>query len=474
MALAACVGLAVAPAAHAQGRAAASPATRPAAEPTTSSAGWFPADSAVRTMLEQRIDAGQGTGFVVGMLEPDGSTRIVVAGKSDGPGDRPLDGATVFEIGSVTKVFTNALLAEMAGRSVVKLDQPVAELLPKSVTVPSKEGRAITLVDLATQHSGLPRMPSNFAPRDPANPYADYSAGLLYDFLSHHELAATPGERYGYSNVGVGLLGHALSLKGRKPYETLVTERVLKPLKLKDTRITLTPEMKARLAAGHDRAGATVPNWDFQAMAGAGALRSTANDLLRFLAANLDSNGTAISAALRECHRPRLQAGGPSVKIGLGWHMLDVFGATLHMHNGGTGGYRSFIGYDPTMRVAVVVLANGAGELDDVGLHLLNPRYQLKTVVRHTEVPMDSTRLDQLVGHYALAPTFVLNVTREGGSLFVQATGQSKLQAFAENDSTFFFKVVDAQVSFSRDPSGRATEITLHQNGRSTPGQRLP
>jgi CubicO group peptidase (beta-lactamase class C family) len=139
--------------------------------------------------------------------------------------------------------------------------------------------------------------------------------------------------------------------------------------------------MRSRLAAGHDGSGATVPNWDLPALAGCGALRSSADDMLRFLAAHLDSSATPLPAALRLAQRPRRPVGA-NVRIGLAWHTLSVFGAEIVMHNGGTGGYRSFTGFDPAMRVAVVVLSNTAGDVDDIGLHLLNPRYGLKPVVR--------------------------------------------------------------------------------------------
>jgi len=443
------------------------------ADPVSSSATWFPPDSAVRSILAARIEAGQAVGLVVGLLE-DGATRIVCVGTSGGPGGRPLDGATVFEIGSVTKVFTATLLADMARRGEVRLDQPLAELLPKSVKVPARGDTVITLLDLATQHSGLPRQPSNLDSADPANPYADYTVEKLYDFLSYHTLTRAPGATYEYSNLGMGLLGHALALRAGKPYETIMIERVLKPLGMNDTRITLTPGLKDRLAAGHDPAGAVVSNWDFPALAGAGALRSTAGDMLRFLAANLDSNATAISADLRETHRSRATAGSPNMSIGLAWHLLHAGGSEIVWHNGGTGGYRSFIGYDPARHAGVVVLSNASTDADDIALHLLNPKLPLKRMVKHTEVKVDAARLDALVGQYALAPTFVLTVTREGEGLFIQATGQPKLQVFAESDSTFFYKVVDAQVTFERDATGKVARIVLHQNGRDTPGQRLP
>lgn len=445
----------------------------PANEPTTSSPGYFPPDSVVRGILRARVDAGLAAGLVVGLLDADGTRRIVDYGRSDGAGGRPLDGATVFEIGSVTKIFTCSLLAEMVGRGEVRLDQPVAELLPRTVKVPARGDTLITLLDLATQHSGLPRLPTNLAPRDPTNPYADYTVERLYDFLSGYALPRAPGTKYEYSNLGMGLLGHALSRRAGKTYEALLTERVLAPLEMSDTRITLGPAQRARLAAGHDGSGAKVPNWDLPVLSGAGALRSTADDMLRFVAANLDSHATTLSAALFSTHHPRRTV-GPNVRIGLAWHTLSAFGAAIVMHNGGTGGYRSFVGFDPAMHVGVVVLANTAGDFDDIGLHLLNGQYPLKQAVKHTEVKVDPARLDQLVGRYALAPTFVLAVTREGDALYVQATNQARLRAYAESDSTFFFRDVDAQVSFSRDSTGRGSQIVLHQMGRSTPGQREP
>jgi CubicO group peptidase (beta-lactamase class C family) len=442
-------------------------------EPVTGSAAWFPPDSAVRSMLAARVESGQAAGIVVGLLE-SGKTRVVTYGKSGGPGERPLDGATVFEIGSVTKAFTATLLADMVRRGEVRLGQPVAELLPGSVKVPARGDTLITLLDLATQHSGLPRLPSNLAPKDPANPYADYTVERLYDFLSGYALTRAPGAAYEYSNLGMGLLGHALALRAGKPYEAVLTERVLKPLGMNDTRITLAADQKSRLAAGHDLGGAVTANWDLPALAGAGALRSTANDLLRFLAACLDSNDTPISADLREARRPRHPAGSPRMSIGLAWHRLDAQGAEIIMHNGATGGYHCFIGYDPAMRAAVALLSNGAGDVDDIALHLLNPKLPLRTFVKHAEVKVDTSRLDGLVGRYALAPTFVLTVTREGEGLFIQATGQGKLRVFPESDSTFFYRVVEAQVTFARDSTGKAVRLVLHQNQRDTPGARLP
>ena len=198
-----------------------------------------------------------------------------------------FNGDTIFEIGSATKVFTSLLLADMVQRGEVALNDPVAKFLPAGVSVPERNGRQITLVDLATHTSGLPRLPANLNPKDPNNPYADYTPEQLYQFLSSYQLPRDIGAQYEYSNLGGGLLGFALARRAGMSYEALVKSRICDPLGMKDTGITLTPEMKARFAVGHDQGLARVENWDLPTLAGAGALRSTANDLLAFVSANI-------------------------------------------------------------------------------------------------------------------------------------------------------------------------------------------
>ncbi|MDX1568611.1 MAG: serine hydrolase domain-containing protein, partial [Longimicrobiales bacterium] len=238
--------------------------------PVRSQAGTsFPTDDELTALLQERVEQGRAVGIVLGVRGADGSTRVVTAGKA-GDSARPLDEESVFEIGSVTKVFTGILLADMARRDEVSLSDPVARHLPDDVRVPSRNGREITLFDLATHHSALPRLPSNLDPRDPANPYADYTVEEMYDFLSGWELGREIGSEYEYSNLGVGLLGHALSRAAGASYEALVRERILEPLGMGNTAITLSEEMRARLARGHDLAGEPASLWDLPTLAGAG------------------------------------------------------------------------------------------------------------------------------------------------------------------------------------------------------------
>ena len=430
--------------------------------------GQVVSDSAITAILQDRVVTKRAVGIVAGVLD-HGQRKIFTAGTAGVPGVA-LDGNTVFEIGSITKVFTASLLADMAARGEVKLDDPVAKYLPSMVRMPSRNGRQITLLDLATQSSGLPRMPSNFKPRDENNPYSDYTVAEMYAFLSGYELPRDVGAQYEYSNLGVGLLGHALALRAGKTYEALLTERILKPLGMNDTRIILSEAGKARLARGHTAAGVPTANWDLQTLAGAGALRSTANDLLKFLAANLDSASKPLGPVLATTRFARRDL-DPQMKIGLNWHILTAFQRPLIWHNGGTGGYRSFIGLDPARERGVVVLSNQSVAPDDIGVHLLEVRAPITPAPKlRTEIAVDPALLETYVGVYQLAPTFALTITREGGFLFGQGTGQPKLQLFAEAPTEFFLKEVDAQITFEKDSTGKVTRLVLHQGGMNVPG----
>ena len=321
--------------------------------------------SAVRARMEKRRG-----GMVAGVLAADGKTTTAGWGDS-GSTSVTLNEHTVFEIGSITKVFTATLLADMVERGEVKLDDPVARYLPATVTVPQRNGRQITLVDLATQSSGLPRLMTNMRPADPRNPYADYTVEQLYAFLSGHTLTRDIGAEYEYSNVGVGLLGHALALRAGQSYEALVTSRILKPLGMTETAITLSPALKGRLALGFTLDGSRASNWDIPTLAGAGALRSTVHDMLLFARANLVPGQGTLSRGMQRTLEIRRPTGRPGMSIGLGWHIRQSDGTDVHWHNGGTGGYRTWIGFDRKRGVAAVVLTNSAEGADDFGFDLV-------------------------------------------------------------------------------------------------------
>lgn len=278
---------------------------------------------------------------------------------------------TVYEIGSITKAFTGILLADMVLNGEVKLETTIGEVLPGTKDYPGSV-RKITLGQLATHSSGLPRLPGNLfaSVKDQANPYADYSVEHLDAFLRDYKPASTEPKPE-YSNLGFGLLGHILATKAGKSYEALVTERVLTPLGMRDTVITLTDAHRKRLAPGHAN-GKPVANWDLPTLAGAGALRSTPADMAKILAALLDPPNTSLGRAIRMARDPRADLTG-GARIGLGWITVkSEQGSDLTWHNGGTGGYRSFIGVIPAAKVGLVVLTNANTNPDPIARKALD------------------------------------------------------------------------------------------------------
>jgi len=429
-----------------------------------------PDDVAVN--VRARVDAGWSPSILIGVVDSSG-VRYFAYGTTAVAGGAPVDERTVYEIGSITKVFTGVLLADLAVRGEVGLDDPVRRYLPDSVRVPGTDSQPITLRLLSAQRSGLPRMPLNFAPRDPENPYADYDADRLYAFLDGYRLSRAPGATYEYSNLGVGLLGLALARQAGTTYEALVRRRIADPLGMASTMVTLTDDARSRLAQG-SADGRPAANWDIDALAGAGALRSTAEDMVAFLAAAMGLQHTPLDSAFRLAAEPQFDAGpGGTMRIGLGWHVrLGAEGRRIVWHNGGTGGYHSWAGYDPARRVGVVVLANSTENIDDLGLHLLDPAIPLAPV--RTAVVLPEESLDEYVGRYPLTPAFVIAVTREDDRLMAQATGQPAFRIWPSAPDEFFLKVVDAQISFTRGADGKVDGLILHQGGRDQRAERAP
>ncbi len=331
----------------------------------------------VQNNIKLRVDNGVNTGIVVGLMDENGTNYYSYGVKSLETGE-PVDENSIFEIGSISKTFTGILLANMVLNDKMKLDDPLQKYLPEGVTAPTKNGKEITLVHMANHTSGLPRMPSNFYPTNPNNPFADYSENQLYWFLSNYELPRDIGSQYEYSNYAMGLLGHILALENDMSYEELLAKVITEPLGLKETGITLTPVMKENLAMGHS-GGVEVENWDLTTLAGAGAIRSNAVDMLKYLEANMGIIKSDLYPAMQLSHKnSRAEKAEPIV--GLGWHTMVFDDAEIIWHNGGTGGYRTFAGFVKGENKAVVVLSNSNAGVDDIGIHLLHPESALKSV----------------------------------------------------------------------------------------------
>lgn len=431
----------------------------------------LPPDAAIQRMLARRVDEHRlSRGMVVGTS--DAKERVFVAhGSRDGVSGAPVTRDTVFEIGSITKLFTALLLADMAQRGEVGLDEPVARLLPSGVHVPARNGREITLCDLATHRSGLPRRPTNLQSREPGDPYAHYSETALYECLGQCELSSTPGDIHAYSNLGAGLLGHALARRaGARDYETLVRDRVLVPLALNDTVVGLPPRLEQRLASPHDSSLDVVPLWNFGVLAGAGALRSTAVDMLAFVEALGDAQ-SPIAGMVPPIVTPR-------EKGGLGLGAPHPNGGMAISHSGGTGGTRSFVRHIPEWKRGIVVLSNSnVDAVVDLGVHILDAR--CSPLWFRTEASVDPAVFTRLIGRYRINPFRMLDVTRSGDRLFVRYTGEPT-RLFPASEWQYFYKAVNAQITFEPGDDGQAARLILHENGsdqiavRDTSGAIVP
>jgi serine-type D-Ala-D-Ala carboxypeptidase/endopeptidase len=436
----------------------------------------------IREILAKRVnEQKQAVGIVAGIIEPKGR-RVIAYGNLAQGDPRTLDGDTIFEIGSITKVFTSLVLADMVSRKEVTLDDPAGKYLPGHVRMPERSGKSITLLDLATHTSGLPRLPGNMKVENVANPYVDYQLDDLYQFLSGYTLLREPGSEFEYSNLGAGLLGHLLANRAGTDYPSLIRSRITQPLGMPDTGITLSPSMKERMAASHNSMLAPTANWDSGTLAGAGALRSSANDMLTFLEAFLGYKETPLAPAMKAMLEVRRPMGNTKFEIGLAW---QIFGGTA-WHSGGTGGFTSAVICDTKARTGVVVLSNASGAgVDDIGFHLLNPKVPLaipEPPKERTEIHLDPKLLDNYTGRYQLKPNVIIEITRDGDRLFsqpVMATqpgiSMPKLELFAEGEKNFFHKTVNAQISFETGPDGRATGLVIYRpgSGEKTPASRL-
>jgi CubicO group peptidase (beta-lactamase class C family) len=436
-----------------------------AATPVAASSAPLP--SRVEQAIHARIDAGDYPALVVAVVD-GGNSAVHAFGKLD-DGNAP-DADTVFEIGSITKTFTATLLADAVASGRLQLDAPVASLLP-GFTLPSRDGKSITLENLATQHSGLPRLPSDLAPANPGDPYADYDAGRLKAFLADYALTRDPGSAYEYSNLGFGLLGYALAQHAGSSYAALLEKRVFGPLGMRSSSTQLDDAMRSHLATGHDETGKAVGNWSFAALAGCGAIKSTATDMLRYLEANMGTLKSPLAAAIRLAHAPRADVPGADERIGLAWMTRHTADGDVVWHNGMTGGYASFIGFRADGSRGVVILANAQQSVDDLGFAILIADAPLAPT--QARIAMNAQQLDAYTGSYRLAPGVVLKVFRDNDQLYAQATGQGAFPVFPSAADEFFAKVAGIRLSFQRDSGGKVASLVLHQNGHDSPAPRL-
>lgn len=328
-------------------------------------------------MGEGYLGTRKNAALVVGITQK-GKRAVLGFGHVGAGNSAPPDADTLFEIGSVTKVFTAVALAHLEAEGKVKLTDTLRASLPEKVAL-ARSLEPITLLSLATHTSGLSRLPGNVdtSAANLPNPYAKYGVAELYQFLATGKANNPPGRLMDYSNAGFGLLGHILTLKSGQDYEALVRSTMLGPLGMSNTVIRVSDAQRARLARGHSIQGDEVPGWDFDVMAAAGAFRSNASDMLTFIEANLANAETPVGRALGRARQEHKTGEAGELPLGWQWEITLQGGLEIYWHNGGTGGYVTFVGFNRAQQMGVVVLSNygdamaGKFDVDKIGMDLL-------------------------------------------------------------------------------------------------------
>lgn len=425
----------------------------------------FPDDEDLQTMLRYLVEDGETPGIVLGLIEADGSTRILSYGETGT--EATLGERSVFEMGSITKAFTGILLADMVAQGEVSLSDPLSMYMPDGVTIPTWEGREITLLDVATHRSSLPRMAPGMSGD---GQYSDFTMEDLHAFVSGHELRREIGSEFEYSNIAVALLGDALARAAGQTYEELLRERILDPLDMSMTSTHVDGEIGQWMTRGHNEAGDPAPyrNWpDLPAM---GALRSSAADMLTFLAANLAVQDSRLGMALQSAREPRAEA-APERQIGLNWQIATMGGRTIVTHGGGTAGYSTRIAFDTDLGVGIVRLSNTSDFDDDVGMDALIRGRPLDI----PEVEVSRSILESYVGLYEPVPGQQAAAVRlePEGYLTVQTPGNVRFRMYAESDTSFFLKRTPWRFTFTNNEAGAVDGLLMIVGGNARQASKV-
>ena len=400
-------------------------------------------DAQLRALVDQRL-AGDRTGacLAVAVIGGDQVARSFRCADRDAEGR--IDADSAFEIGSISKTMTATLLADLIGQGRAALDDPLADYLPSGTMVPEFDGQPILLRHLVNHTSGLPALPSRLtaAGVDPADPYARLDEEQLLASLGDVRLAAAPGSASEYSNFASMLLSYAVARRAGSDLESLLRERLFAPLGMDGAYITRHPE-GVRPAAGHTPNREATPAWTFAGdLAGAGGVRATLEDMVRYLQGNLGQRTVAVAPALDLAQQP-VSAQPP---MAMNWMLMPVSGRTVHVHEGGTGGFSSFVAFDRERGRGVVILSdttwNSIGGLGSLGLHLLDAQFPLGGP-RRVATP-DPALLTALEGEYLLQGGMRMQLRPREGKLFVQAQGQGEYEMGYDDAGDFFPLAFDA------------------------------
>ena len=479
-------------------------------------------DPAQRVLRERVDEYGQTVGIVAGIIR--GINRYPYAYGTLNRGTiRRASAMTVFEIGQLSSLYTTAMLSLLVQRGDLNLTDRVSVYLPDSVTVPATPaGRPILIEHLATHTSGLPRLPDNLVSADPDDPLKGYSVELLYEFLAGYADAqreglgsrfdtedpggedraeaedrysrddpfetedgpSDTGDRYAYSDLGMGLLGHVLERATGVSYDDLVREMLGDPIKLANTANAPSQSMRTYLATGHDEARRPVPAWSDTTLVGGTGLRSNLHDMMTLVSANMgiiyalpedftEDDSTRYHASFDSLIVAREPADEEGVRTALGWKVRqDAQGREIHWLTGRTNGFYAFAAFLKAWRKGVVVLSNSSVNVEDIGFHLLSARNPLAPPPMKTE-RLSEDAYEACTGTYAFSPEFTVDITYSDGKLYGQPPGQPRSELILESSGDFYLEVEDARITFVQDEMGNVEHFLFLQDGKTHRAERI-
>ncbi|QDT91314.1 serine hydrolase [Gimesia algae] len=430
---------------------------------------------AAEPLIEKRVVDGLSIGYIEGK-----HSGMVHLGSASRAGKK-ADDLTVYELGSISKVFTGLMLADAVVRGEIDLNAAVDVTNPTGIRLPSRDGRSIKWIDLSTHRAGLPRLPGNLQPTDLTNPYRDYDSKKAAAFLNQYPLPRSPGASQEYSNLGASVLGYLVAQQAGLSYQQLLRKRIAKPLQMTDCSVSLSQDQTARLATPHDRFGSATQPWTFSDLPGAGGIHATMRDMLRFAQAQLTPPAGKTGEAIELAWKQQRDADASGPAMGLGW-VIAGDGQT-RWHNGQTGGSHSALFINRKLNCAVIVLCNTAvlKEVDQLAMQLVLKAagQEIKSEPGKTsasesnDLAIDAKHRRRLVGRYQLTPNFIFTVSDRDGHLMVAITNQPTQEVFPDSPARWSYRSVDATLEFNLSKTGPAKSLILHQNGAKQTAYRI-
>lgn len=416
-----------------------------------------------KTELQRLIDNHKVRTAVVMSIENDSTELgIVKLGEiSDIRRELPDENSTVFEIGSITKVFTALLVQTLVDDDLLHWDDTISECLP-DIEFASEAVANVTLRELATHRSGLPRLPNNFAetevPGNAMDPYANYGEQDLIAFFESFDPPVLKNE-HAYSNLGFALLGYIVAKTLDTSYAEAMNQRVFQPLEMNKSTATDSVKDDADLAAGYSNT-ANMGTWNFNVHAGAGVIRSTARDMYKFIRANSVESDDAIHHSIRSIRELQYES-----NQALGWMYESIDQeTTIFWHNGQTGGYASFLAIDPEAKSGWVILTTSS---ESAAITRIGTSFYREVVLPN------SVDFTPYAGVYKLAEDQYMTISSKDDNLQIQVTGQQPIVLAHTKDHVFELQALSLKADFVLGEDGTATTLKWSQPGVSIEAERV-